>query len=89
MNLNDSSQNKTGLPEEAEWLKTAPTLKSFPIGKTSLYALADFNGGPLLTSEIRQRGKTRGIRLWNVQSIRDLIEAGRTTKAATETATTN
>lgn len=84
MNESDSSNNKTALLEGTQWLKTAQVLELYPIGKTLLYSLADFAGGPLATSEIRQRGKTRGIRLWDRQSIDAFIESSRTLTPATK-----
>lgn len=58
----------------AKWVRTPEALDLLSAGRTTLYSLADFNGGPIKTSCLKKRGKTRGIRLWSVDSIESFIE---------------
>ena len=72
-------QNHIGKNNDgSQWLRTKEALEQFPLGRTLLYSLGDFNGGPLETAEIRQKDKSRGIRLWSRASLEKLIEEGRT-----------
>ncbi len=63
-------------PLEPEWLKVSEALDFARIGKTYLYSQLDFNGGPIRSTLIRKRNARQGIRLVNVDSLREFIAAG-------------
>ena len=58
---------------KTKWLRTPQALEFMGIGKTTLYSLADFNGGDIKTTSLKKRGKTRGVRLWSLESIEAVL----------------
>lgn len=57
------------------WLRLSDAIQYSGISRSTLYELFDFAGGPIRTSCLRQRGRTRGIRLVNRESLLAHIES--------------
>lgn len=55
-----------------EWADAKKTTQLFGVGKSTLYRLAD--AGKIRTSSLRERGKLRGKRLFNCDSVAAYIE---------------
>jgi hypothetical protein len=58
---------------QPEFLRTADVQKRFGIKRGTLYNL--LSEKKVKSSCVRQKGNVTGIRLWNTQSIRDLIHS--------------
>lgn len=56
-----------------EWIDAREAKRLFCVGKTTLYSLAA--AGKLRTSSLRERGKTRGKRLFSYDGLKALIES--------------
>ena len=61
---------------DREWVRVQDACAHSSIGRTTLYANLDINGGAIVTSLIRRKGARKGIRLINLESLRDFIELG-------------
>mgnify|MGYP006929195975 FL=1 len=57
------------------WIRVGDAVTLSGISRSGLYELFDSKGGPIKTSNIRSRGKTRGIRLINKHSLLEFIES--------------
>jgi hypothetical protein len=60
---------------ERIWLRISDAMNMSGISRSGLYEFFDSNGGPIKTSSLRGRGRTRGIRLINRQSLLEFIES--------------
>ncbi len=56
------------------YVRTPEAMTFLGVCKTTLYSLADFNGGYIKTVSLKKRGKTRGVRLWSLDSMTNLLE---------------
>ena len=57
------------------WLRLKDATRFSGLSRSTLYELFDTSGGPIKTSCLRQRGRTRGIRLIHRESLLGCIEA--------------
>lgn len=58
-----------------EWLRLPDAVKFSGLSRSLLYQHFDYAGGKIKTRNIRQRNKIRGVRLVNVDSLREFIES--------------
>ena len=60
-------------PLQPEWARIPDAVKFGGVGRSKLYELID--DGEIRSVLLRQKGRMRGIRLINVQSLRDYISS--------------
>lgn len=68
-----SSKTKSESPTPPEWVDAKEAQRIFCIGKSTLYYLATC--GKIRSSSLRDRGKKRGKRLFDYDSIKKHIES--------------
>jgi hypothetical protein len=67
-----SPTTKTETTPPPEWVDAKEARRIFCIGRSTLYSLAD--AGKIRSSSLRDRGKKRGKRLFDYDSIKKHIE---------------
>lgn len=60
---------------EKIWIRVGDAVTLSGISRSGLYELFDSKGGPVKTSNLKSKGKTRGIRLINKLSLLEFIES--------------
>ena len=61
------------IPLEAEWIRVDAAVRFSSLSRSLLYENFDTSGGPIKTAVIRKRNALRGVRLVNLESLRDFI----------------
>lgn len=61
------------MPEKVEWARAKQIFAQFGIGRSTLYRLA--KEGRIESRLIKGENSSKGTRIFNVQSVRELVEA--------------